>query len=82
MASIYKYKKEYRIQVTINGVRRSATFLTKKECIEWEYSIRKELDNSHIESTAITLEELILHYINKVTNYKKEIKQKETDFLR
>ncbi|WP_278976959.1 tyrosine-type recombinase/integrase [Oligella urethralis] len=82
MASIYKYKKGYRIQVTINGVRRSATFLTKKECIEWEYSIRKELDNSHIESTAITLEELILHYINKVTNYKKRNKAERNRLLK
>ncbi|AFK62929.1 integrase/recombinase [Advenella kashmirensis WT001] len=35
MASIQKTKNGYRVQVSVKGVRTSASFPTKRECVEW-----------------------------------------------
>lgn len=35
MASIQKTKTGYRVQLSVKGVRTSATFPTRRECVEW-----------------------------------------------
>lgn len=73
MASIQKSGKGYRAQVSIRGVRDSATFPTKREAVAWsnrrELEIRDEADKP--QSQLHTLREALRRYADEVSPLKR-----------
>ena len=74
MASIQKVKNGYRVQVSIKGIRSSASFPTKRECVEW--AAKQELE---IKAPAEhkTFKDMMEKYLAEVTPSKKGARWEE-----
>jgi integrase len=66
MSSISKYRKGYRAQVFIQGVRDSATFRTKREAEAWAFQREAEIRNPK-PAGAHTLAEALMRYREEVS---------------
>lgn len=74
MASYQKTKSGYRVQVSIKGIRSSASFPTKRECVEW--AAKQELE---IKAPAEhkTFKDMMEKYLAEVTPTKKGARWEE-----
>jgi len=64
MASIQPHKNGYRAQVYVNGVRKSATFRTKREADAWASSIENDIrKGEHKQSNGKTLRDALDRFI-------------------
>jgi integrase len=74
MASIQKTKNGYRVQVSIKGIRASASFPTKRECIEWA---GKQVNALVAPAAHRTFQDMLEKYRDEVSKKKKGARWEE-----
>ncbi len=71
MATIAKRGDRWRVQISKNGIRKSATFSTKTEATRWAMSIESQIEAGEYSAVPkMTFAELIDKYIEEVTVHK------------
>ncbi|MBL4791282.1 MAG: tyrosine-type recombinase/integrase [Kordiimonadaceae bacterium] len=76
MASIFKDKTKWRVQVRRKGVSISENFRTKAAAQRWAYKTETDIDEGRITETKVdgrTVEDALLEYSKRVTIHKRSV---------